>query len=144
MFNMSCRCSSVSRSLLTLYLFLWCLSLFSLSIYVYHMVITEQYLEKSSILCCKSQILRDMVNRAHIWRISNLHCKLVNRTHIWKISSLYYKSSMACMVDRAHIWRTSNLHCKTSIVWLTEQSNLVSSMHCNDIFKEKFVVFHRL
>ena len=38
-----------------------------------------------------------MVDRAHIWRISNLRG----------------------MVDRAHIWRTSNLRCKTSVVWLT-------------------------
>ena len=27
-----------------------------LSVYLYHMVITEQYLEKSSILCCKSSM----------------------------------------------------------------------------------------
>ena len=38
------------------------------------------------------------------------------------------------MVDRIYIWKISNLRCKTSVVWLMAQSNLVSSMHCNDIF----------
>ena len=43
------------------------------------------------------------------------------------------------MVDRPnHIQRNSNIQCKSSMAWLITQSNLVSSMHCNDvhIFKE--------